>query len=214
MPPISDTGKISPAVPPISTGGHGDHAATVTSQNGNAGQTFSATLAQVLNEAPGGATHGNHGNALAPSGGTNPQHFQIGNANHGAEHGIQATMLGIRAYRQQIIASNIANADTPGYKAVDVDFQQALRAQSSANTSPLALSTTASGHVSGQAMSNTPTYALKYHVPSQASADGNTVEIDVERAKFAENSMMYEFSLDRVSGHFKMMMELFQNLKN
>jgi hypothetical protein len=58
----------------------------------------------------------------------------------------------VRAYRQQLIASNIANADTPGYKAVDIDFQEALRiARSIANTPPLTLSTTASGHISGQA---------------------------------------------------------------
>jgi len=57
-----------------------------------------------------------------------------------------------------------------------------------------------------------PLYPLKYQVPSQDSADGNTVDMDVERAKFAENSIMYEYSLDRVSGHFKMLMELYKNL--
>lgn len=77
---------------------------------------------------------------------------------------------------------------------------------------PLELSNTASGHIADQAQSVLP-YQLKYHVPIQASADGKTVEMDVERPKLAENSVRWEFSRDRVSGHFKMMMELFQNLK-
>ena len=54
---------------------------------------------------------------------------------------------------------------------------------------------------------------MKYHVPHQTAADGNTVEMDAERQKFSENSLMYQFSLDRVSGHFKHFMELMQNLR-
>ena len=124
-------------------------------------------------------------------------------------------MLGVRAYRQELIASNIANADTPGYKAVDIDFQEALRiARSIANTPPLSLATTALGHVQGQVQNGLKPYPLKYHVPTQPSADGNTVDMDVERAKFAENAVMWEFSRDRVSGHFKMTMEMLQNLKD
>lgn len=121
----------------------------------------------------------------------------------------------MRAYRQQLIASNIANADTPGYKAVDIDFEEALRiARSIANTPPLTLSVTASGHISGQAQTSAPPYPLKYHTPYQGSADGNTVDMDVERSKFAENSMMWEFARDRVSSHYKHMMEMLQNLKD
>lgn len=131
------------------------------------------------------------------------------------KHGVQEAALGVRAYRQQLIAANIANADTPNYKAVDIDFPEALRiAQSMSKASPLSLSRTVTGHIAAQAVSIAPPYPLKYHTPSQASADGNTVEMDVERAKFAENALMYEFSLDRVGGHLKMMMELFQTLKD
>lgn len=150
-----------------------------------------------------------------PNGVSHPQHFPIGGSNHGGKHDFHETVLGLRAYRQQLIASNIANADTPGYKAVDLDFQEALRiARSVANTPQLTLSNTASGHLPGQAPSSVPPYPLKYHIPSQPSADGNTVEMDVERAKFAENSVMYEFSLDRVKGHFMMISELLKNLKD
>ncbi|MFA7281232.1 MAG: flagellar basal body rod protein FlgB [Sterolibacterium sp.] len=191
--------------------------------SGNAGQSFSTALAQAISQPSGSssvvnaASHsgGHNVGASIPNGGSHPQHFPIGASNHGGEHGFQETALGLRAYRQQLIASNIANADTPGYKAVDIDFQEALRiARSITNTPPLTLSTTASSHITGQSQSAAPTYPLKYHTPSQTSVDGNTVEMDVERAKFAENAVMYEFSLSRVSGHFKMLMEMLQNLKD
>lgn len=98
---------------------------------------------------------------------------------------------------------------------MDFDFAEALRfARSIANTPPFLLATTASGHVQGQAQGGMPPYPLTYHVPTQPSADGNTVEMDAERAKFAENAVMWEFSRDRVSGHFKMTMEMLQNQKD
>jgi len=122
--------------------------------------------------------------------------------------------LGVRAYRQQLIASNIANADTPGYQAVDIDVEEAMRiARSASQVPPTTLAITSSGHLSAAAVSAQPPYPLKYQVPSQDSADGNTVDMDVERSKFSENSIMYQFSVDRVSGHFKMLMELYQSLK-
>lgn len=122
--------------------------------------------------------------------------------------------LGVRAYRQQLIASNIANADTPGYKAVDINVEETMRiAQSASRAPPTALAMNNSGHISGVAVSAQPPYPLKYQVPSQDSADGNTVDMDVERTKFSDNSIMYQFSVDRVSGHFKMLMELYQSLK-
>jgi flagellar basal-body rod protein FlgB len=106
------------------------------------------------------------------------------------DHNINERALGLHAYRLQLLASNIANADTPGYKAVDIDVQQALRNGLSADS----------------------VIPLQYHVPSQDSADGNTVEMDVERTKFAKSALMYEYTADRVKGHYKMMEELFKNL--
>lgn len=122
----------------------------------------------------------------------------------------QQKMLGIRAYRQQVLASNIANADTPGYKAMDIDIAEAADGDQSP---PLQLNASSPGHLKGNSSWQSPPVSLKYHVPSQAAADGNTVEMDVERQKFAENSLMYQFSLDRVGGEFKHMKELFQSLK-
>ena len=108
------------------------------------------------------------------------------------------------------IASNIANADTPGYKAVDIDIEEAAQIVKGVSGS-LPLATTATSHLSGGVQA--PPFPLKYHVPYQTAADGNTVEMDTERQKFSENSLMYQFSLDRVSGHFKHFMELLQNLR-
>ena len=130
-------------------------------------------------------------------------------------HSFQETALGLRAYRQQLIASNIANADTPNYKAVDFDFREALRiAQAAMSSAPAGLSTTNSRHIPTQASNALPPIPLKYHAPNQPSIDGNTVNMDVERAKFADNAIMYQFTLDRVSGHYKHMMELFKSLKD
>ena len=225
MPPASGIGNLVPAQP-LFSGGHGDHGVNAAVPDASTGQSFSTALAQAMEQAPGGGAHGGHGMADNGTGGRNtpgsilnsgshPRHFQIGESNHGGERSLQETALGLRAYRQQLIASNIANADTPGYKAVDIDFEQALRiARSMANSPPLPPSATAPGHLSGQAQTSAPPYPLKYQIPSQASADGNTVEMDVERSKFAENSMMWEFARDRVSGHYKHMMEMLQNLKD
>lgn len=228
MPAVSEIGNPFPVQP---SGG--------AVPDASAGQSFPTALAQAASRMSGSGTHHGHGGAgggtaapfsatgaphsgghtgataSVPNGGTHPQHFSVGGAKPGGEHGMQETVLALRAYRQQLIASNIANADTPGYKAVDIDFQEALRiARSVGNASSLTLAGTAPGHIAGRAESSSPPYPLRYHSPAQPSADGNTVEMDVERSKFAENSVMWEFSRDRVSGHYKMMMELFQNLKN
>lgn len=230
MPLVSGIGNPPTVQMPLG-GGHGYHGANTAVPNSSPGQSFSTSLAQAIDRAPGGSAHGGHGVAnggsgghggsghtasvSVPNSGSHPRHFRIGESNHGDARSLQEIALGVRAYRQQLIASNIANADTPGYKAVDVDFDEALRiARSVANTPPLTLSATASGHIAGRAQTSTPPYSLRYHTPSQASADGNTVEMDVERSKFAENSMMWEFARDRVSSHYKHMMEMLQNLKD
>lgn len=93
------------------------------------------------------------------------------------------TALNLRAARQEVLASNIANADTPNYQARDVDFAQALQAALHAPET-----------------SSPPVAApLLYRVPAQPSADGNTVDMDVERAQFADNALRYEASLRFVS---------------
>ena len=106
------------------------------------------------------------------------------------EENINERALGLHAYRLQLLASNIANADTPGYKAVDIDVNAALREGKSAGSPP----------------------SLLFSVPSQGSVDGNTVEMDVERVKYMQSALMYEYSVDRVRGHYKDMEDLLKNL--
>lgn len=206
---------------PPADGSHANHGAT-------AGASFGDALSQAIGQRAAASPHGNHGGATgngqhgghgssltSSSSEPHPQHLPLTHQAQGRKkHAVQEMALGVRAYRQQLIASNIANADTPGYKAVDIDVAEAMRiARLTSQVSPTALATTSGGHISAAAVSSQPPYPLKYQVPSQDSADGNTVDMDVERTKFSDNSIMYQFSVDRVSGHFKMLMELYQSLK-
>lgn len=113
--------------------------------------------------------------------------------------------LSLRAQRQQILASNIANADTPNYKARDIDFTKALQGAMSRGASASALTTTDANHlgVGGSSGSSGATAPLMYRTPLQASLDGNTVEMDTERNQFADNSIRYEASLTMISGQIK-----------
>ncbi|QEL63486.1 flagellar basal-body rod protein [Oryzomicrobium terrae] len=130
-----------------------------------------------------------------------------------ADPGFQESALGVLAKRQSIIASNIANADTPQYKAVDIDFASALHdALANAHHTPVALNLTAASHI--PAHGNTAPFpdTLRYHQPYQASVDGNTVEMDVERSKFSENAVRYEFAVQQVGSEFKEMIQMFTSL--
>lgn len=171
---------------------------------------FSSILDQAISQ----SSVRSAGNFLGDQGGGSniplPRHFPTGKDSGNAKPDLQQKMLGVRAYRQQLIASNIANADTPGYQAMDIDIAEAA---SSEAVKQLPMATSSSGHLEGENIGQIPPFQLKYHVPYQASADGNTVEMDVERQKFSENTLMYQFSLDRVGGEFKHMIELFQSLK-
>lgn len=149
---------------------------------------------------------------LSSSAARHSSHFPIGDSHQGGGHDLQQKILTLRVYRQQLIASNIANADTPGYKAVDLDFAEAVRMIQSSGP-PLKLSVSEAGHIAGPPHQALPQLPVKYHQPTQASADDNTVDMDVERAKIAENTLMHQFSLDQVGSHFKHMMELLKNLK-
>jgi flagellar basal-body rod protein FlgB len=112
--------------------------------------------------------------------------------------------LVLRSHRQQVIASNIANADTPGYVARDFDFAAALKdaAQGSGRQD---LVRTAEGHMhlSG-AKPGDP--AMGYTVQTQPSQDGNSVDLDRERANFADNSIRYESTLRFINSNVKTML--------
>jgi flagellar basal-body rod protein FlgB len=119
--------------------------------------------------------------------------------------------LRIRDQRQQVLASNIANADTPDYKARDLDFKAALQGalQGSPAAGGVGLAATAPGHLAGKPGLAAET-GLLYRTPAQGSVDGNTVDMDAERAAFAENAIQYEFNLNRISQQIKGMLTVIQ----
>lgn len=104
----------------------------------------------------------------------------------------------LRTYRQEVLASNIANADTPNYKARDFDFSAALE-NAKAGRAGFAIARTSPRHLAGENLSgagNAPAGVnLLYRSEYQANVDGNTVNMDVERSAFAENSVQLESAL-------------------
>ncbi len=109
--------------------------------------------------------------------------------------GLHPQALQLRAKRSEILASNLANADTPGYKARDFDIEKLLR---DAESDTLPLKTTQSNHI--RENTGTGEARMLYRVPHQASLDGNTVEAHIEQAKFTENVLHYQASLRFING--------------
>ncbi|MGQ9686372.1 MAG: flagellar basal body rod protein FlgB [Thiobacillaceae bacterium] len=111
--------------------------------------------------------------------------------------------LQLRARRQGILAANLANADTPNYKARDLDFAAALKGALGAGGA-LPLARTSPRHIaSASGLANAGERAIKYRATVQPSLDGNTVDPNVERAHFAENAMHYQFLLERAMSTFR-----------
>jgi len=118
----------------------------------------------------------------------------------------QATALGLQAQRAKVLASNIANADTPNYQAKDFDFGQALsQATQAAIGNASAPARTHPAHLSAPGTAAAAP-ALQYRQPLQSALDGNTVDLDTERAAFAENSIRYEATLRFLNGQIKTML--------
>ena len=117
--------------------------------------------------------------------------------------------LQLRAQRQQLLAANIANADTPGYKAVDFDFARALRASTSGSS--VAQRSSASGHMAPRHQS-APTSGVTPVEDGavQPAQDGNTVDMDKERARFAENAVRYEATLKFLNGQIRTLLSAIQ----
>lgn len=115
------------------------------------------------------------------------------------------TVLDLRARRQELIASNIANGDTPHFKAQDIDFRQALAQATAGRTAGTpGLTRTSVRHLAAEGM-GPHNAALLYRTELQSSVDGNTVNMDVERAQFAENAIHYEASLTFINGMLRTM---------
>jgi flagellar basal-body rod protein FlgB len=109
--------------------------------------------------------------------------------------GTLRTAANLRAYRQELLASNIANADTPNFKARDIDFQAALKNALSGSGNAGTLTLTSPRHLSATDNAGGNGAALRYRSEFQPAVDGNTVNMDVERSAFAENSVQLEASL-------------------
>ena len=118
----------------------------------------------------------------------------------------QAQALELRSERQRLIASNIANADTPGYVARDMDFAKALRGRDRQPAgAPATLATSQPGHIGGGSGGAAASRSadLSYATAAQTNLDRNTVDMDRERASFADNSVKYEATLRFINGNVR-----------
>ena len=116
----------------------------------------------------------------------------------------QAQALSLRSERQRLIASNIANADTPGYVARDINFAQALREATGSGAPAALMSASHRGHIGGGGgAGGRSTSTLNFAAPSQSNLDRNSVDMDRERASFADNTVKYEATLRFINGNVR-----------
>lgn len=114
--------------------------------------------------------------------------------------GIHEAALNIRSQRAEVLANNLANADTPNFKARDIDFSKALEQAQTSQSS--GLNRTHSKHLDSAIGTEIP--GLSYRIPTQPdTGDGNSVDAQYEQTKFAENAMQYETSLRFLDGKIK-----------
>lgn len=116
--------------------------------------------------------------------------------------GIHQHALELRSQRASVLANNIANADTPGYKARDLDFQSMLQARMGEPSDQLTLKTSNQSHTSTLLQADTIS-GLKFRNPSQPAIDGNTVDAQVEKTEFARNTMEYQAAFEFLNGKVK-----------
>ena len=117
--------------------------------------------------------------------------------------------LSVRTYRQQLLAANITNADTPNYKAVDVDFDKAMRRAQAGRASDVNLTRTETGHLPGLGTQTLAREAL-FRRDSQVGIDGNSVNLDEEQARFSENAIQYQAAVNFLSGKIKTLLTAIQ----
>ena len=111
---------------------------------------------------------------------------------------VHTQALSLRSKRASVLASNLANADTPNFKARDLEFGKVLE---NARQGRMAMAQTRNGHIGAGGLSQGAEF--KYRVPQQASLDGNTVDADVEHSAFAENTVKYQASLQFLDSRIK-----------
>lgn len=114
--------------------------------------------------------------------------------------GIHPQAIELRVQRAELMANNLANADTPGFKARDIDFRAALAQETNKLDGQLGMSSTQSGHIESQSMSSSA--EVLYRNPLQPSLDGNTVDTQQELAEFTKNVLDYQASFRFLNGKF------------
>ncbi|KQQ57097.1 flagellar biosynthesis protein FlgB [Pseudomonas sp. Leaf127] len=118
--------------------------------------------------------------------------------------GIHEKALNFRAQRAEVLANNISNADTPGYKARDLDFSAVLAAETEkVNKGQFAMNTTNGRHIEAQGSGSDNEGVLLYRTPSAPSLDQNTVDSQVEQASYTQNSMSFQASFTLLNSKFK-----------
>ena len=119
--------------------------------------------------------------------------------------GIHEHALEVRRERQNILANNLANADTPNFKARDLDWRKEMAAaQDDLDLGMFKpdLQRTNVRHIDGFAEASTDNF-LKYRMPTQPALDGNTVETNIEKAQFQENAIQYQVTLEAINGKIR-----------
>jgi flagellar basal-body rod protein FlgB len=124
----------------------------------------------------------------------------MGSINFNNAIGIHSDAMLLRGKRAEILANNLANSDTPGFKARDINFQAMLAKESQTG---MAMSSTNSAHLSHSSSSSSKSSELFYRNPSQPSIDGNTVDTQLEQTIFSRNAMDYNSSFEFLNGKFK-----------
>ena len=119
--------------------------------------------------------------------------------------GVHPDALKVYGQRTEVLATNLANADTPNFRARDIDFRSALAAAGSP-ASAVQLTATNPGHVTTSPSDGTHSANLKYRVPLAPSLDGNTVDVQMEQAQFAQNAVHFQATLAFLSSRFKGLM--------
>jgi len=121
--------------------------------------------------------------------------------------GVHADALKLRSQRTEVLARNLANADTPGYQARDIDFKAALAQAAGGVDAPVALKTTHANQIAAPIDASGETNAnMKYRVPMAPALDGNTVDVQMEQANFAENSVRFQATLTFLNARFRGLM--------
>ena len=119
--------------------------------------------------------------------------------------GVLPQALTVQARRTEVIAANLANADTPNYKARDLDFRAAL-AEAGAPGTPLPLAGTNTRHLGTSGSESANEGPLLYRTPLAPALDGNTVDAHLEQSAFAENAVRYQATLTFLNAKFRSLM--------